>query len=227
MPGIPDLIDDEEFQELQTLDYVENINQGDIIEFLTPDHLSYESLRDLYTILPTRTIFTDHTPTASFSKRTCVPIYHGHHLIYFHDPGSMAVTRQDGTAAINSPSPPFTRRMWAGGKMKWNYTRPEDGLMTNTLSLLLTPEISARLTGWDRGRPMLFLTKTQHYLKIPDTVDLGNKVGKDGDIEPLLQALRGIKPVVEEERTFVYLPPFDAAKRRPVKQGTLTSEPTR
>lgn len=50
---------------------------------------------------------------------TGTPVPPGHHLVYFTPGGLEAQLGMDGTdTAYNAPSP-FTRRMWAGGVMRW------------------------------------------------------------------------------------------------------------
>jgi hydroxyacyl-ACP dehydratase HTD2-like protein with hotdog domain len=48
------------------------------------------------------------------------PLPPGYHLAYFTPVGTEAELGPDGTdRTFNAPAP-FTRRMWAGGRMKWN-----------------------------------------------------------------------------------------------------------
>lgn len=52
------------------------------------------------------------------------PVPPGHHLVYFTPDGVEAQLGADGTdQTFNAPSP-FTRRMWAGGQMRWNPDSP-------------------------------------------------------------------------------------------------------
>lgn len=55
----------------------------------------------------------DATPPAD----TLVPP--GHHLVYFTPNGLETELGKDGTDVSFNPPAPFTRRMWAGGKMSW------------------------------------------------------------------------------------------------------------
>ncbi|CAM1508935.1 Fc.00g026740.m01.CDS01 [Cosmosporella sp. VM-42] len=48
-----------------------------------------------------------------------VPVPHGYHLVYFTPNGTEDDLGADGTDRNFNASEPFTRRMWAGGKMKW------------------------------------------------------------------------------------------------------------
>lgn len=47
-----------------------------------------------------------------------------HHLIYFPPPISAQDLLPDGTDPLQSPGPPFVRRMWAGGSVRFNNARP-------------------------------------------------------------------------------------------------------
>ncbi|KAI5458624.1 hypothetical protein BGZ63DRAFT_391765 [Mariannaea sp. PMI_226] len=48
------------------------------------------------------------------------PVPHGYHLAYFTPDGTEQELGEDGTDRTFNASAPFTRRMWAGGKMKWS-----------------------------------------------------------------------------------------------------------
>lgn len=43
-----------------------------------------------------------------------------HHLVYFPPSLPLSSLQHDGTDPLHSPGPPFTRRMWAGGKIKYS-----------------------------------------------------------------------------------------------------------
>ncbi|KAF7562540.1 hypothetical protein G7046_g1587 [Stylonectria norvegica] len=47
------------------------------------------------------------------------PVPAGHHLVYFTPNGTEEDLGADGTDRIFNASAPFTRRMWAGGRMTW------------------------------------------------------------------------------------------------------------
>lgn len=48
------------------------------------------------------------------------PMPFAHHLIYFPPSLSLSSLQLDGTDPLHSPGPPFTRRMWAGGKIDYS-----------------------------------------------------------------------------------------------------------
>ncbi|MCJ1227044.1 hypothetical protein MMC12_003699 [Toensbergia leucococca] len=45
-----------------------------------------------------------------------------HHLVYFPSPAPLSSLLPDGTDPLQSPGPPYARRMWAGGKV--SFPRP-------------------------------------------------------------------------------------------------------
>jgi len=47
------------------------------------------------------------------------PVPPGYHLVYFTPNGTEAELGADGSDTTYNASKPFTRRMWAGGKMTW------------------------------------------------------------------------------------------------------------
>ncbi|OBS22476.1 hypothetical protein FPOA_08813 [Fusarium poae] len=47
------------------------------------------------------------------------PVPHGYHLVYFTPNGAESELGHDGSDTTFNASAPFTRRMWAGGKMTW------------------------------------------------------------------------------------------------------------
>lgn len=49
------------------------------------------------------------------------PLPPGYHLIYFTPAQLESELGEDGTDVLFNAPPPFTRRMWAGGRMFWNY----------------------------------------------------------------------------------------------------------
>ena len=46
---------------------------------------------------------------------------HAHHLVYFPLQRPSSLLLPDGTDPGQSPGPPFVRRMWAGGFLRWKY----------------------------------------------------------------------------------------------------------
>ncbi|KAG5342783.1 hypothetical protein C0989_008733 [Termitomyces sp. Mn162] len=91
-------------------------------EKVLSDAFHLERLSDLYITLPTR----DGSRQPYLPPKETSPLGYAHHIAFFHARTPEAELREDGTDADFSPPEPFTRRMWAGGKMVWD---PEVPLM--------------------------------------------------------------------------------------------------
>ncbi|KAF8077909.1 hypothetical protein FPV67DRAFT_1557342 [Lyophyllum atratum] len=89
-------------------------------ELILSDSFHFEHLSDLYITLPTR----DGTRQPYQAPREASPLGYGHHLAFFHSRTPESELREDGTDADFSPPEPFTRRMWAGGKITWDPENP-------------------------------------------------------------------------------------------------------
>ncbi|KAL3481869.1 hypothetical protein BJX99DRAFT_132516 [Aspergillus californicus] len=75
---------------------------------------------------------TDLLPNSTFSSRTqndlpCISrpahLPPGHHIVYFPPQVTPSQLLPDGTDALHTPGPPFNRRLWAGGSVKFSATR--------------------------------------------------------------------------------------------------------
>ncbi|KAF9265424.1 hypothetical protein L218DRAFT_923616 [Marasmius fiardii PR-910] len=139
------------------------------------DTLYPERLTDLYITLPTR----DGVRKQPFlwPKRS-QPLGYGHHMAFFHKHIPESHLRADATDGDFGPPEPFTRRMWAGGKMTWNTENP----------LLIGEKVEAtswinsvEKKGFEKGNPMVFVDNKIEY----------SMIGKP-------------EPSVVEERTHVY-----------------------
>ena len=79
--------------------------------------------------------------------KTGTPLPPFYHLIYFTPAQLPGVLGLDGTDASFNPSPPFTRRMWAGGSVSWpgapkeHYLRIGDTVTETTKVLSCEPKI--------------------------------------------------------------------------------------
>lgn len=101
-----------------------------VYDYLVPtsSHLLNIALAD---ILPSSSA-ADGTATPTLPTLTTSPsgaLPQTHHLIYFPPPIPGAQLLPDGTDPLQSPGPPFVRRMWAGGAVSWAAanTLPLDG----------------------------------------------------------------------------------------------------
>jgi len=122
----------------------------------TLDGLNIEHLSDMYITLPTR----DGTQRPYEAPRVGAPLPYGHHLGFFHARKAESHLRADGTDEDISPPAPFTKRMWASGKIEWNNTIPfVVGKPTEGKSSVAKVEKK----GFDQGKPMLFVTQKIDY----------------------------------------------------------------
>jgi hydroxyacyl-ACP dehydratase HTD2-like protein with hotdog domain len=152
------------------------------------DTLSPNHLADLYVTLPTR----DGTRGEPFTPpSTGLKLGYGHHLIFFHPRNPESALRPDGTDADFCPPEPFTRRMWAGGSIKW----PGSPLAVGDRVESISTVSSVEKKGFGRGTPMAFVNQTIEYVKIGESV-----------------------ANIVEERSHVYLPP--GHNKREVREGT-------
>jgi len=155
---------------------------------LLHDTLASNHLADLYVTLPTR----DGTKGESFSPSEA-KLGYGHHLVFFHPRNPESVLRSDGTDADFCPPEPFTRRMWAGGSMKWSAPLV---IGDNVKSVATVSSVEKK--GFEKGTPMVFVNQTIEYTKIGNTV-----------------------AHIVEERSHVYLPP--GHNKREVREGTQSA----
>ncbi|KAJ7111558.1 hypothetical protein C8R43DRAFT_1041407 [Mycena crocata] len=141
------------------------------------DTFSVERTSDLFITLPTR----DGTRRPYQQPSLSTPVGYGWHLGFFHARTPESLLSPDGTdgAVEFGPPEPFTRRMWASGRMSWNAEHPllvgEKATSTSTFG-------SVERKGFDTPSPMVFVTQ-----KIDIT-----KAGKS-------------QPSVVEERSHVYV----------------------
>ncbi|EIW85149.1 hypothetical protein CONPUDRAFT_117715 [Coniophora puteana RWD-64-598 SS2] len=126
------------------------IGSKDSIKLQLQDTFRTEHLSDLFITLPTR----DGTRKPSTLPRSGDLLLPGHHLAFFHPRNPEAALRPDGTDADFCPPEPFTRRMWAGGSMRWNKSNPL--LVGEKASSISTTEAIDK-KGFDQGTPMVFV----------------------------------------------------------------------
>ncbi|KAF7289465.1 MaoC-like domain-containing protein [Mycena chlorophos] len=141
------------------------------------DTFSVERLSDLYITLPTRDGGRVR-PFAIAPPALSSPLGFGSHLAFFHPRNPERDLRADGTDAEFCP-PGFTRRMWAGGRMRWS---PDDPLVVGSRATSHSSIGAVEKKGFDGGSPMIFVK--QHI-----------EVTTDGQATPS----------VVEERSHVYL----------------------
>ncbi|PSR99441.1 hypothetical protein PHLCEN_2v4135 [Hermanssonia centrifuga] len=123
-----------------------------------PDTLRPEHLSSLYATLPTR----DH---AHSPPTEGAPLGYGHHLVFFHPRNPESVLRWDGTDADFCPPEPFTRRMWASGKMTWKATG-RGALRIGDSAVAVSEMGQVKKKGFEEGGlPMVFVKQMIKYMK--------------------------------------------------------------
>ena len=153
------------------------------------DTVREEHVSDLFVTLPTR----DGTRRPYVAPKAGSALGFGHHLAFFHPRNPETALRWDGTDADFCPPEPFTRRMWAGGRMEWR-----SPLRIGERVVAHSEMRDVQKKGFEKGSPMVFVKQRIEY----------KKEGSD-DVAIL------------EERSHVYL--AAPANRRGVKQGTHAS----
>ncbi|KAM7219367.1 hypothetical protein V8F06_005266 [Rhypophila decipiens] len=103
----------------------------------------------------------------------------GYHLVYFTPSEFESELGCDGTDQPFAPGPPFTRRMWAGGRVQWY---PENPLCVGARVTETTKLLDAVPKSGRGGNTMLIAT-----------------------VEKVFSTAQG--PAVREERTWVFLEP--------------------
>jgi hydroxyacyl-ACP dehydratase HTD2-like protein with hotdog domain len=139
------------------------------------DSLSVEHLSDLYVTLPTR----DGSRKPFREPQPGLPLPFGHHLAFFHAHRAERMLRADGTDEDISPPPPFSKRLWAGGKITWDANNP---LIVGKPTISVSTVSSTEKKGFEKGNPMVFVTQNIQF------THEGQQM-----------------PSVTEERTHVYL----------------------
>jgi hydroxyacyl-ACP dehydratase HTD2-like protein with hotdog domain len=79
----------------------------------TPSYLLNQSLKDFLDSERYAPVFT---PAPRYRHLRLPP---GHHLVYFSTPTTASQLLPDGTDTLHSPGPPFTQRLWAGGRVQF------------------------------------------------------------------------------------------------------------
>ena len=117
--------------------------------FVRTQLLDANQLR-LFSLTLNRPSLYQSTPGASLEDqppKTGTPLPPFYHLIYFTPAQLPGILGLDGTDASFNPSPPFTRRMWAGGSVSWpgaphqHYLRIGDTVTETTRVLSCEPKV--------------------------------------------------------------------------------------
>ncbi|KAF8163336.1 hypothetical protein B0H34DRAFT_319543 [Crassisporium funariophilum] len=160
------------------------------------DSLSVEHLSDLFVTLPTR----DGTRKPYQVPQAGTALPYGHHLAFFHARRPEGLLRADGTDEDISPPPPFSKRMWAGGKITWDRNNP---LLIGNNTKANSTVSSCSKKGFDKGKPMVFVTQKIEF----------TQGGKE-------------TPSVTEERAHVYFRPDVSSNKQKIFDREVQGIPT-
>ncbi|KAH7113237.1 hypothetical protein B0J11DRAFT_541768 [Dendryphion nanum] len=140
-----------------------------------------------------------NTPITNAPPKDGTPIPPGYHLVYFTPTLLEQDLGRDGTDQTVNPLSPFTRRMWAGGELKWNQS-PEDFLRVGQVVQETTKMLSAEPKKLKSGTEMLVVgvEKTYENSRGVALVDRRNWVFQKA-IEPANALAPSPKP---EEKAF-------------------------
>jgi hydroxyacyl-ACP dehydratase HTD2-like protein with hotdog domain len=78
----------------------------------------------------------------------------GHHLVYFPTPTTASQLLPDGTDTLHSPGPPFTQRLWAGGRVQ--FVDPDQLRLDSREAALVERIQDVRVTG-EQGSEKIFV----------------------------------------------------------------------
>ncbi|KAF8212209.1 hypothetical protein K438DRAFT_1806164 [Mycena galopus ATCC 62051] len=166
------------------------------------DTFNVERVSDLFITLPTR----DGTRGRPYAPpRLGAPVGYGWHLGFFHARTPESLLSPDGTdgAVEFGPPEPFTRRMWASGRMSWNAQHP---LLIGKTATSSSTFGSVEKKGFDTESPMVFVTQKIDITMAGET-----------------------HPAITEERSHVYLAesvaPAIFPDRRFLKGSTVKNIP--
>ncbi|KAB5570544.1 hypothetical protein GE09DRAFT_711277 [Coniochaeta sp. 2T2.1] len=181
---------------------------------LIPPPTVSESLRTPHFSSSTQNPTTADGPIATLEGRQVgkeeeeepVPMPVGHHLVYFGPQAKPGELLPDGTEAHTAPGAPFTRRMWAGGRVSFP-ARPggATGLLKidgkkRGLRLDCTRAVCVEKVAGDpvikgvQGKEKVFVEISRKYGRIDDRKELATSVR---DVEDY--------PDIDETRTLVFM----------------------
>ena len=131
----------------------------------------------------------EHQQQLHHPPKDGTPLPPGYHLVYFTPSFLESDLGADGTDTSYNPSAPFTRRMWAGGRIEWR-----DELRIGEHATATSTVLDVQKKGFEKGSPMVFVRQRIEYKRQPEA-----------------------EVAIAEERSHVYL--AGPANRRGVKQG--------
>jgi hydroxyacyl-ACP dehydratase HTD2-like protein with hotdog domain len=172
----------------------------------TPSHLLNTSLAshipaDVHQ--PAR--FRDALRDSSSSQRFRAPIVDaplplGHHLVYFGPQSLPSELMPDGTVTDHCPGAPFTRRMWAGGTVRFARRQADAGLrLDRQLAVCVEGVVGEPVIKGAEGEEKVFVELSRKY---------GYRTVEQGDETTTLEGLvdeAEASPDIDERRTLVFM----------------------
>ncbi|PSR93919.1 hypothetical protein BD289DRAFT_364140 [Coniella lustricola] len=172
-----------------------------------------------------------HHQPPSFSAATQT-LPQGYHLVYFPPAHPTAVLLPDGTDEAHAPGPPFTRRVWAGGSIRfhpgWQSKLALDGGPALCLETIEDVRIKGVPPSWNAGTgnmpgvgEKVFVDVRRQYTglkqghsRVEDVIDKQNKEVDVGGHAAQLVRETVREPAIEEWRTLCFMTPKSAEEAK-------------
>ncbi|KAI9817307.1 MAG: hypothetical protein M1832_004729 [Thelocarpon impressellum] len=128
------------------------------------------------------------------------PLPQGHHLAYFPPCVPTTALLPDGTDALHSPGAPYTRRLWAGGRVAFNIDAPlhVDGSRAACVERIVDVHRPSNGAG---AKDKVFVTIERRVGDCPDPAE------PDASIRARLLGTPDADLPILEHRRLVFLPP--------------------
>ncbi|RFU35848.1 hypothetical protein B7463_g459, partial [Scytalidium lignicola] len=185
----------------------------------TPSHLLNITLRDF---LPQscdppnfkRTnIELPPTGTSQLAQKHALP--QGHHLVYFSPQIPENDLLPDGTDLLQSPGPPFMRRMWAGGSVLFDTSKPNQLHLDNVRAACVERIRDVTVKG-SEGDEKIFVSIERRYMPVNDSTGEAAQENIDA------QGMTGTASIVElRDLVFLREEPDPLAKMNAAKSVKL------
>ncbi|KAL9107553.1 MAG: hypothetical protein Q9227_007553 [Pyrenula ochraceoflavens] len=144
----------------------------------TPSYLLTKSLESFLPPPPPPYQHPIELPSTNYPR----PLPPGHHIIYFPTPTLATDLLPDGTDTDDSPGPPFTRRLWAGGRIRFP-TAPHRPLLDGSRAICLNQIRSIDIKRSSDGTPEKIFIGTEKRI-----APLLSSADKQHDSSSLLRA---------------------------------------
>ena len=208
-----------------------------LYDYLSPQP-AYLLSRSIKDFLPPGSIWTSYMGNHSRLPPNAFPIPPGFHFAYFATPATESQLLDDGTDVLHYPGPPFTRRLWAGGSIKFSNSETSDfGEMPNIELAACAERIKNVRVSGKHGEEKVFvdIERTIGVIRtrFSGFLDLNGDI-RDDDIRDILwnpdckldNRVAELEKLLTEDRQLVFMRP-DANEQQPETDGGLKSNKTR